>query len=102
MKNYVLSGEGAIRNSFYVQSGSTEGAFYSEGGSKILSERYPQQRGSLLIQKTVQKTMIVKRRTVAQRTISTRRTVEKSMVLIWGEVLIRRAVVVGRFRFGER
>ena len=41
-----------------------------------ISGWYPQRRGSLLIQRTVQKSApILTRRTVAQRTISTRRMV---------------------------
>ena len=38
---------------------------------------YPQQRGSLLIQKTVHKTTILTQRTVAQRMISTWRSVDE-------------------------
>ena len=41
----------------------------------MLSGRYPQRRGSLLIQKTVQKTVILTQRTVAQKTISIQGTV---------------------------
>ena len=43
----------------------------------LFSGRYPQQRGSLPIQKTVHKTTILIWRTVAQRMISTRRSVEE-------------------------
>ena len=43
----------------------------------LLSGQYPQQRGSLPIQKTVHKTTILMWRTVAQRMILTRSSVEE-------------------------
>ena len=77
-------------NDFYAYNGSTEGAFCSESGSKtfyvtktLLSRRYPQQRGNLLIQKAVEMTMILMRRAVVERTISIWRAVVERAVSIW-------------------
>ena len=73
------------RGRFSFEKRFEENAFSSEGALK-----WTRQRGSLLIQKAVQKTTKLTQRTVAERTISIRRTVVESTVLI-GRAVVRRA-----------
>ena len=97
---YGLSGEDAIRKRVgrfhrerFSEKRFEENAFYSKCALKWTV--YLRQRGSLLIQKAVQKTTKLTQRTVAERTISIRRTVVESTVLI-GRAVVRRAVSIRR------
>ena len=79
------------RGRFSFEKRFEENAFSSEGVLKWTV--YLRQRGSLLIQKAVQKTTKLTQRTVAERTISIRRTVVESTVMI-GRAVVRRAVSI--------